>query len=357
MTHATALSPFVAGPMITRPELFVGRKEELRTLTGWMSGAQPVSVNVVGERRIGKSSLLYHFFQTWEQRVSSPSRFVVVYLDLQAKTPPGEAALYQALGSALTQQPAIQQIGPLRTALSPLPGTHKEFSTLLDAFSVRDLLPVFCLDEFEVLLKLKSDEQFTDSFFDQLRGCMNAGQLMFILSSRKPLDVYAGKQNLTSAFFNLGQVLKLEEFTDEEADELVALPMPGRENFPALSTKDQKLARQWGGRHPCLLQLAAISLVEARQFRKKTAWAKRHFAEQRKRLKKEGVLTKPRSLTALLDNSLGALKKMAEAAGYIGKILSVLLLSALLIGLIYGLWTGQLTWTAAGEWLLKLMGK
>jgi hypothetical protein len=48
-----------------------------------MSGVQPTSVNVVGDKRIGKSSLLYHFSQTWEQRVLEPSRYVVIYLSLQ----------------------------------------------------------------------------------------------------------------------------------------------------------------------------------------------------------------------------------------------------------------------------------
>lgn len=61
--------PFIAGSMITNPRLFVGRKDELHSITTLMTGAQPTSINLIGQRRIGKSSLLYHFFQTWEQRV------------------------------------------------------------------------------------------------------------------------------------------------------------------------------------------------------------------------------------------------------------------------------------------------
>jgi hypothetical protein len=99
--------------MITDSSRFVGRREELRFLAGRMAGAQPTSVNVVGERRMGKSSLLYHFFQTWEQRISSPTRFVVVYLDLQARTPSSEAAFYQTLGRSLARQPAVQRVESL----------------------------------------------------------------------------------------------------------------------------------------------------------------------------------------------------------------------------------------------------
>ncbi|MCI5168422.1 MAG: ATP-binding protein [Candidatus Electrothrix sp. GM3_4] len=272
--------PFIAGPMITDPSRFVGRREELALLAHRMDGAQPTSVNVVGERRIGKSSLLYHFFQTWEQRVNSPTRFVVVYLDLQAKTPPSEAAFYQALGRGLSQQPAVRRVESLRKTLLAPPRTHQDFAVLLEQFADYVLLPVFCLDEFEILLK-SGDQLFSDSFFDRLRGSMNASQLMFILSSRRPLDVYAGEQDLTSAFFNLGHVVALGEFSEDEAEELVRLPVDGES---ALDPEERQLALGWGGRHPYLLQLAGTLLLEARQLGKKTAWAKRRFEEQRCRI-------------------------------------------------------------------------
>lgn len=340
MSLSSVLSPFVAGPMIKDPGLFVGRKEELRTLAGLMSGVQPVSVNVIGERRIGKSSLLYHFFQTWEQRVDSPNRFIVAYLDLLKENPKTEEEFYRLLADVLQQQSVVTQTGLLRTALSSLPVTHKEFSTLLDIFATQGLLPVFCLDEFEVLFK--NGEQFTDSFFDQLRGCMNASQLMFILSSRQPLDVYAGKQNLTSAFFNLGQVIELGEFSEEEVEELLHLPLPGRVNFPALSARDQKLARQWGGRHPCLLQLAATALVEARQFRKNTAWAKKRFAREQRRIKPVSVWKHPLSLQGIVRGYRHGLTGAAEDAI---KWKTIMLTCALLllVGMVgYKLLTG--TW-------------
>ena len=69
----TVFGPFMAGPKITDPRLFVGRNEELHTIASRLTGEQPVSVNIVGRRRIGKSSLLYHFFQTYEQRVPEPT--------------------------------------------------------------------------------------------------------------------------------------------------------------------------------------------------------------------------------------------------------------------------------------------
>ncbi|MCI5139371.1 MAG: hypothetical protein D3922_13395 [Candidatus Electrothrix sp. AR1] len=264
----------------------------------------------------------------------------MVYLDLQAKTPPSESAFYQALGRALVQQPAVKRIESLRRNLLAPPRSHQDFAVLLEQFADYVLLPVFCLDEFEVLLK--SGEQFTDIFFDQLRGCMNASQLMFILSSRRPLDVYAGEQNLTSAFFNLGHVVALGEFSEEEAEELVRLPMPGRENLLALGASNQELARQWGGGHPYLLQLAATALFEAQQLGKKTAWAKKQFEAQRCRIQPVSAWKRPLSLKAIMQ---GYRRSLTGAADDASKWKTIILTFALLlvVGMVgYKLLTG--TW-------------
>jgi hypothetical protein len=76
-----------------------------------MSGVQPTSVNVVGDKRIGKSSLLYHFSQTWEQRVPEPSRYVVIYLSLQDADCHSEIGFYQAVAEALLSRVSGWKLG------------------------------------------------------------------------------------------------------------------------------------------------------------------------------------------------------------------------------------------------------
>ncbi|BAY48446.1 hypothetical protein SAMD00079811_60700 [Scytonema sp. HK-05] len=100
-------NPFVAAGMIEDSKLFVGRKHELRAIASRMSGVQPTSINLVGEKRIGKSSLLYHFFLTWEQRVSDPNRYVVIYLSLQNVQCHREENFYQAIARQLLHFPRV----------------------------------------------------------------------------------------------------------------------------------------------------------------------------------------------------------------------------------------------------------
>ena len=206
MNRAGMSCPFVAGPKIKELNRFAGRREELKFLADRMSGSQPVSVNVVGERRIGKSSLLYHFWQTWSQRVAASARFAVFYTDLQQDDPASEDAFFQLVAKLLLTRSTLCQDSQVQAALSATPFTRQDFAAALELLAGRSMLPVFCLNEFETLLK--RSEQFGDSFFDHLRGFMDNSRLMLIIASREPVDVYAKEQQLTSAFFNLGHLLK-----------------------------------------------------------------------------------------------------------------------------------------------------
>ena len=92
--------PFFAAGHLQRPESFVGRDDEMTIMINLMTAAQPTSINVHGPKRIGKSSLLYHFYLTWENRVDPEKRqnFAVVYTSMaQVHT---EEAFYQYLAKA-----------------------------------------------------------------------------------------------------------------------------------------------------------------------------------------------------------------------------------------------------------------
>jgi uncharacterized protein len=271
--------PFIAGPMIRDPRLFVGRKAELRTLARRLEGAQPTSINIVGERRIGKSSLLYHFYQTWTARVQNTRSPVVIYLSLQEAQAQTEDGFYRALLSQLAQHLTAQRHEDLRHALEDSPSDRTGFTAAMRQCGYAELRPVFCLDEFEALLK--RPKRFDDDFYDALRALMDVCPVMFVVASRRTLQVYRRQHKLTSPFFNQAHTLVLRWLTEDEANDLVRLPastVPGTE--PALGPEEQRLARRWGGRHPCLLQLAADALLQAREEGRDADWAHTRYREQ-----------------------------------------------------------------------------
>ena len=274
-------NPFVAGPRLQNPQLFVGRKEELRAIISRMIGAQPTSVNIVGEPQIGKSSLLYYFSLTWQEIVQEPKKYVVNYIYLKKADCQREENFYEIVAQELLSCPAVEVKPILNELLRKTPLDRIGFSRAITEFENQGLLPVLCLDDFESLLKYP--EEFDNGFYDNLRSLMDNNFLMLILASCETLNVYADRYRFVSRFFNVGHVIKLGEFTPDEAIELTQLyDITAQNKKPILNHNEQKYVYSWGKHHPYLLQLAASYLWEARYYSKGTKWAKKQFEAQKK---------------------------------------------------------------------------
>ena len=275
-------NPFVAGPMLKNTELFIGRGEALRAIISRMRGSQPTSLNIVGEHQIGKSSLLYHFFLTWEQLVPQPDSYVVIYLSLKNANSQKEVNFYRAVAKKLFSCHKVRIQPKLVELLQVTPLNRLAFTQIIEEFKTQGLLPVLCLDDFESLFTNRDErrKEFDDGFYDNLRSLMDDSALMLVLSSCKQLDVYQKEYRFVSSFFNVGHVIKLGEFTTDEAIKLTRLTVDSLEETPALTEEEQNLAQQWGKRHPYLLQLAGYYLWEARQDEKDLKWAKQRFKHQ-----------------------------------------------------------------------------
>lgn len=143
---STTHSPFFASGHIEHPELFIGRNYELTFIARRMTGRQPTSVNVYGPRRIGKSSLLYHFYRTWENRIDPEERpqFAVAYVSVaQVNT---EGAFYQELAKAWREYPPLQKHTTWRKTWHSADWTRHSFNEALKVCKETvKVLPVVCL--------------------------------------------------------------------------------------------------------------------------------------------------------------------------------------------------------------------
>jgi len=72
MTHIT--NPYTNKSMLPHnSDMFFGRAEEMRRIEGLLETENPQSVSIVGERRIGKSSManrVYHKFKMAENTLA-----------------------------------------------------------------------------------------------------------------------------------------------------------------------------------------------------------------------------------------------------------------------------------------------
>jgi uncharacterized protein len=275
MTNSGTRCLFIADKMLTDSQFFVGRQAEIKFVMGMMTNAQTTSVNIVGDRRIGKSSLLYRICQDYENLVVSynrqPTEFIVIYLSLADARCKGVDKFYQAIADQLLARSSVRADPDLADLLrvQPLDGTA--FNRAIESWKIKGILPVICLDDFEILLD--NVQLFNDSFYDNLRFLIDSKLLMLVIASRSKIEDYRRQYNLTSSFFNLTQQLELKVFSDQEASDLVRLP----QGNSALSHTRQKKALAWGENHPFRLQSASRYLWEERQQDLPEGWAEKQF--------------------------------------------------------------------------------
>jgi len=273
--------PFSAPSMLKNPDCFVGREEELRFIKNQMTGPQPTSVNIVGPHKIGKSSLLWRFYQIRKLPRNNSSPYAVIYLSFQDSECQEENSFYQKIAQLLSEVPIIQTKPSLVTAFQAPDWNRSTFAKAIRLCEAQKILPVLCIDKFEALFQESYREKFDKGFYDNLHSLIDHSAMMLVLASLETFDVCRNKYNLTSAFFNVGSEWLLEKFSEAEAKKLVELPQGNIVGArPALTEKNQQLALQWGEEHPVRLQLAGKYLWEAQQSGKDVKWAKQKFQEQ-----------------------------------------------------------------------------
>jgi len=228
-------NPFFFSGMVQRPEDFYGRKAELQRIFGLLGGAQPMSVSVVGPRRIGKSSLLWYICQKGQERLGKEWRFGYVGLD--------------GLGDLTVLRLLRAMAAALKENLSD--DSYEGFSTLVDGLVKKGQSLVLCLDEFEAAGQLGSD------FLGYLRGLISTNKVALVVATERPLEELSQDGVLTSPFYNVFARVDLGPMPEAEARELLtqrgAMPFSSEEIATAL--------RQSGG-HPFLLQQLGSQLYE-----------------------------------------------------------------------------------------------
>jgi hypothetical protein len=243
-------NPFTNRQMITATEDFFGRQRQINKIITRLRAMQ--SASVVGERRIGKSSLLYHLMQTGAARIED-ANYRFLYFDLQEAgfhTAPGFLnAILSKLGAPAD---TIKMDEPLNRNLSAFGGQI----TALEQTGQRIVL---CLDEFENAFKHRA--QFDEDFFDHLRSMLNARKLAIVTATQRTLQSLSLEGKLTSPFYNVFTVVELKEFTQAEAHQFIA----AYHQRVGFTDDELKLVFSYLDPHPLKLQIVCDLVLENRR--------------------------------------------------------------------------------------------
>ncbi len=251
-------NPFFFAGKITNPKHFVGREKEIKKIFGYLNTnhtGQIQHVSVVGERRIGKSSLLYHLSQIYSTQLVDHKNYRFLYLDLDNP-------------NCHTQVGLLHYILEKLDLPAPAQPTLTRFYDLIEQeHEKRNLWPVFLLDEFEHLPQRA--QEFPDPFYETLRSLGNNNLVGLVTASQRNLRDLASQGKLTSPFFNIFHQIDLEAFSEIEAH---ALLNRGRVSDQSFTDEDCQQILKLSGNHPARIQIVASLTYEAKASGGKLDW-------------------------------------------------------------------------------------
>jgi hypothetical protein len=259
-------NPFFHRGPIRRRDYFFNRQREVSQAMGLLRNLQNVAL--VGPRRIGKTSLLFHLADPaiHAGHGLSPDEYVLVYLDGEELTEldAGQirGAMVEELMAALEAEGYVDVVLAVVPAKGPL--EYRALRQTVHQLTQQGLKLVFCFDEFECL---SVNPHLGPSFFSSLRGLAGQFDIAYVTASKTLLQAltYAHAETLSSPFFNTFAHLHLGLFSDDDAHRLIE-QLAAKANVPFLSELSDFII-ELAGPHPLLLQIGGFYAFELWQAR------------------------------------------------------------------------------------------
>jgi hypothetical protein len=237
-------NPYVCGPSLRgNSAVFYGRWRELGgTLAVLGYPDKPCNVSILGERRIGKSSLLNQIYQA----LAATSNVVSIHTTMQKWSVDSQATFFSQLHQAICDALKI------------------EFDSIDDFANFRDFIRdyakkgyrfVLIIDEFDLMT---DNAYFDTKFFSNMRalGERDEYQFAYVLSSYAPLyDICHQGGIKESKFWNIfGTRYILGLLTKKEAEQLIQEPMQRSLDNDFDQTQE---IFTYSGYHPAFIQMVA----------------------------------------------------------------------------------------------------
>jgi hypothetical protein len=257
-------NPFTYGNPISDALRFFGRTREVEQIFGRLRNAEFESSSLVGDRRIGKTSLLNNLADPGVRAVHglTPARYSFVYADLQmVDESMGPEQLWRRL---------------LRSLSQAMPGDHAVRATLddllqagrLDTFDLDEFFQrlddsgryvVFLLDEFD---RVTANERFGPDFYFGFRSLAIHHNVALVTASRLELVELCHSDAIRSSpFFNIFANISLRMFSAGDFDDMITKSLAGTD--VRFSEEELEQVLDLAGLHPYFLQAACWMLYDA----------------------------------------------------------------------------------------------
>jgi hypothetical protein len=256
-------NPFYYGGTLKESRLFVGRKREVAEICEAIAAS--ASVSLVGERKVGKSSLLLYLADPSVEHKNGldPARYIFAYFDFVGYPTITPTELWRRLlGEILSQPSASALTNQVRTLLAQEKTELADLERLLKGVRDAGLNLVILFDEFDTAA---TNPNFDQAFFGGLRN-LSKYPLSYLVASHRTLSElrFAHPEAIVSPFFNIFRRVTLSGFTPGEVETLLTGSLAG--TGITFSAGDREMLGFMADSHPFFLQMMAYFLFDAYRY-------------------------------------------------------------------------------------------
>lgn len=256
--------------------MFFGREREMRRIEDMLTGDSPQCVSIIGERRIGKSSLAFRVFHKMKELKDT----IAVYLDCDGLSEKCKTKdqFFQLLNRLFLETPGN---GPKLENLSmgvegDLFDTYSAFKAFLRRAGGKKIKTVIFFDEFEHL----PDKTFKDdTFYSNLRAVANNpdNRSAFVTISKIRLKDLAHQSIQSSGFWNIFKTETVGLLDHSSTDRLRNYGFE-KANFSLMERETKKICH-YSGDFPFFNQAVCGFIWNSKSYDDEPDWEKLEVEE------------------------------------------------------------------------------
>lgn len=246
-------SPFIIRKELNAPSYFYGRKREVASILSSINKDSPQNVQLIGQRRIGKSFLLQYLAFSPDTLVQyfgeHLDHFTIVYWNLAKRPPETPQQFYLDLIHTIQAKlpDSLRDVFLLEAA------SEEELDDVIDealqTFEDKEHHIILLLDEFSIIT---ANPAYPATFFSRLRTLAETSALAFVIATHRPLSELCHSGEVAdSPFFNIFTRIPISLLDQEEAELFLTEPFTQRQiTFEKGAVTE---ALRVTGRHPAML--------------------------------------------------------------------------------------------------------
>jgi archaellum biogenesis ATPase FlaH len=250
-------NPFSDFGTAVHEDAFIGQTKALRRLRDRLTGSSVSSTAIIGERRLGKTSLLNYLVYKYSQDDAirnnvNQRQFIFIYMDMMDVRTHSIASVMGIFREGIHRHTNIQ---PWAKADD---GNLERFSTVINHFHAQNQYLVLCFDEFERAL---AQDIELDLLFETLRSAASHGKIAIITSTYESIDILVKESRLTSPFHNIFTEITLSLWTRKDWQKVIERGFA--QTGKPLTTEYIDLIDMLSGGNPYLVNMAGYYIWDA----------------------------------------------------------------------------------------------